>query len=143
MAARGWQKAAKNWEAKMQTSSQAYQDGINAVTESPMEKAAAAVNKYVEGVQRSAANGKYASKLRDVSTQDWKKAATAKASRLADGARAASDKVNKFWQSFGPFQEQVAERVRSMPNNTIQERIQRAVAQMEGTHQYQDRYQGR
>lgn len=143
MAKKGWQTAAKNWEQRMQTASQSYVEGINAVVDSPMEKAAQAATKYAEGVNRAVSSGKYAAKLREVSTQDWKRAAVDKASRLATGATAAKTKVERFWNAFGPFQEQVTEKVRAMPTNTMQERIARAVAQMQGTHEFQERYSSR
>lgn len=133
--AKGYQKAAQRWRSAMASAGTAYSEGVDAVTQSPTEAAAAQSQAYIDGVARAATSGKWASKLRAVSLQDWKRSAKEKgASRLASGAAAAQSKVEKFWQTWGPIQEAAAEKVRQMPKATFEERKQRALAMMDATH---------
>lgn len=133
--AKGFAKAAANWKARMQTAGTAYSDGIDAVTQSPMEAAANAKDAYAQGVNEAVASGRYERGLRRVSMSDWKKAAKEKgASRLASGANAAAGKVEKFFAVFGPKLMAITEQVRAMPKGTFEERQQRAIQMMNATH---------
>jgi len=133
--AKGFAKAAANWKARMQTAGTAYSDGIDAVTQSPMEAAANAKDAYAQGVNEAVASGRYERGLRRVSMSDWKKAAKEKgASRLASGANAAAPKMEKFFAVFGPKLMAITDQVRSMPKGTFEERQQRAIAMMNATH---------
>lgn len=80
-----------NWKAAMTsgTARNKYVAGINAVTENPMEKAAAAVENgsYMAGVQAAISSGKMVRKLRGASLQNWKANATGPgANNLQSGA---------------------------------------------------------
>ena len=125
-------KAAQKWKTGMSTASTSYSEGVDGVTSSPMEAAAANSAGYMNGVSEAVSSGRYERGLRRVSLSDWKKAAKEKgAQRLATGATAAQAKVEKFWMTFGPKLQQVTETVRSMPKGTYEERRQRALAQMD------------
>lgn len=85
---------------------QKYIDGINSVTESPMEKAAspAATQLYLNRVQESVSSGRRQQRLRETSISSWKDAATKKgADRLASGAAAAMNKVRAHFQKWMPI----------------------------------------
>ena len=122
--ARSPQDVAKKWADRTKNSGQAYKDGVNSVTDSPMEKAAAKADKYRQAVIEAVDNGDYQRGLRSVSLADWK-AQTAElgARRLVDGAAAAQGKMANFLGEFLPFQESVAAQVNAMPDNTLEERI--------------------
>jgi len=94
---------------------QKYKDGINGVTESPMEKAAAAQDRYVNGVQEAASSGRWAAGLRSVSLSTYKANAIAKADRLASGANAASPKQRAFYMRAQPVWQQIRDKAASMP----------------------------
>lgn len=120
---------ADKWQRNTSGSIQSYKDGINAVTQSPTEKAAAAVDRQVAGVQRAAAEGKTQRALLRVSLADWRKAAIDKgANRLASGVQAAVGKVESFLGEFLPYVEQGRDQLSSMPRGDVEQNIQRMVA---------------
>jgi hypothetical protein len=127
--------AATAWKTSMQTAATKYTAGVNKVTQSPMQAAAANAAGYIQGVTDAVNNGKYVKGLNRVSLSDWKTAATQKgAQRLASGATAAADKVSKFWASFGPKLDAVTTQVNAMPSATFEDRMAKANAQMTGVH---------
>lgn len=97
---------------------QRYIDGVAAVTESPMAKAASpeAMQLYESRVMESVRSGKRAKKLLEAPLSRWKDNATKKgAERLASGAQAAADKVRAHFQKWAPIYQQVSDAVSSMP----------------------------
>lgn len=96
--------AAANWSKGMAGSGDKLKAGINAVTESPTAKAAAAVDRMVAGIVAAAASGKIAAGLNAVSLADWKNAMLNKGlQRIAAGAQAATPKVQNFMAQWLPF----------------------------------------
>lgn len=96
--------AAANWSKGMAASGDKLKAGINAVTESPTAKAAAAVDRMVAGIVAAAASGKIQAGLNAVSLADWKNAMLNKGlARIAAGAQAAMPKVQAFQQQWLPF----------------------------------------
>lgn len=90
---------ASKWVNSMQNASTAAIQGVAAVTENPMEKAAAAQDRYQSGVAKAVANGKYADGCRSVSLSAWQQAFKTKgAPRMAEGAVAAKPMVTAFHQ---------------------------------------------
>lgn len=127
---------AKRWRERMAASGAKITSGVNAVTESPMEKAAAAESKWQQGVMDAAANGRYRNGLRSVSLQQWKdKMNRLGVPRIAQGAQEAEPKVAAFMQKFLPAVEGLQREVQSMPSDTFDERLQRMVAMVSGLHQ--------
>ena len=104
-------------------------DGVNAVTESPMEKAAANEAGYLAGVQRAVESGKWAASLRRVDLATWKKNFLEKGiPRIASGAQAAKPKLVAFYTEFFPFLDTVERQIAQMPKVTLQDSINRATA---------------
>lgn len=99
--------AAANWVTGMSSSTEKIRKNVQAVTDSPMEKAANAVQRQVDGVIRAANSGKTARKLRSVSLDDWKNAFLTKGlNRIQSGASTAKNKFAAFMQSFLPYLQQ-------------------------------------
>lgn len=122
------------WEQSMRTAEQAYRRGIERTDVNPMEEAAKNVDGYRQGVLDAVDSGRYQAGLRRVTKQEWQdKALKLGASRLASGATLAKPKMQAFLDKFLPHLKSVTDRVRQMPKVTLQDRIARAVAQMEGT----------
>lgn len=127
------QQVAAKWQRNTAASGQAYKDGINAVTQSPMEAAANQADRYIAGVTRAVESGKWQAGLRRTSLSAWKQASTEYgAQRLADGAKKAQPKMESFMTEFMPHVMRVADTVRQMPKGGLQNGINRAVAQIEG-----------
>lgn len=122
------QAVADKWAAKLGAAGQQIKDGVEAVTTSPMVKAAAQVDRYVMGVQEAATSGKWQRGLQRVTLQDWKTAMTTKGlARITQGAVAAKPKMAAFMQKLLPYQENVVKQLESMPRGGLQENIARMV----------------
>lgn len=103
--------------------------GVNAVTESPMEKAAAALPKaqarYIEAIT----SGKTARHLLGVSLPSWKKSTTDKAPRIAEGIAAAESKLVRFHTARQPIQAAISGEIAAMPSLTLEDNIARSAKQ--------------
>lgn len=121
------QAAAKNWQRGMAGSGEKFKAGVQAVTESPMEKAALAVDRQVAGVQRAAMEGKTQARLRAVPLDSWKRDMLEKgAQRVAAGAAVAEPKVAAFFSEFFPFLQSGMAQL--PPRGSLEENIARSAA---------------
>ena len=112
----------------------AWVDGINAVTESPGAAAARQKDKWAQNT--AAAKDKFAANAGAVDVASWKRSATDKQSRYAQGTAAGAQNMVAFQRQFQPFQSAVTAKVRSMPSTTPEQRIQRMVAQATETAKF-------
>lgn len=125
------------WASRTTAASADYVKGIQAVTQSPGQAAAAKVNKMRAGIQEALDSGKWERNVASVSVTDWKDAAVNKgAARLASGVQAAQPKMQRFLTDFLPFQAQVVAQAEQMDDTTLEGRLQKALAVMRGTHEY-------
>ena len=101
--------------------------GIDRVTESPMEAAAAQADKYLVGVQDNVT--KWQGNLRAVPLEEWKrKTRDVGVNRIAAGIDASGDKVQRFAEAIIPHIEAGQSRIGSMPDSTLDDRINRMVS---------------
>lgn len=115
--------AAAKWSRNLKAAKPSIVAGVNAVTSSPMEKAAQKQDQYVAGVQAAAESGKWAAGLRSKTLGDWKQAVLGKGmQRLESGVTAAEPKMLQFQSEFLPFVAQVQQAVNSMPDNSESDR---------------------
>ncbi len=100
-----------------------YKEGVQAVTESPMEKAAspASMDLYLRKVQESVSSGRRRERLLAVPLERYKNNAIAKADRLASGAKAAADKVRNHFAKWMPIYKNVSDAVKNMPKGGLEE----------------------
>lgn len=137
MARKTPQMVAKKWAAGMQQATQSMTDGVNSVTVSPTEKAAAAVDKWEAGVRRARTEGTYESGLRSVSLAQWQDAMRTKGiPRITDGVRAAQPKMERFLGELLPYTDSVKEQIAQMPSTTPQDRIARMLRNVELMSQF-------
>lgn len=130
--------AARKWAARASQATGDYQAGIERVSGSPGQKAAAKADKWLAGVQSS--RDKFRDRVGSISEAEWKEAAISKGGpRFATGVQAAEAKMATFQREFGPHLDAVTNRVRSMPDNTPEQRIARMVEQVRGTAQFRRR----
>ena len=100
--------------------------GIDRVTESPTEKAAAKQEKMLANLTRSVQDGKWAAGLKRVSLDDWKrKARDVGVNRIAAGIDAAKDKVTDFAAALLPYIDRAQSEIASMPDVTLDDNINR------------------
>lgn len=97
MAAMTSQQFAAKWARNMQQSTTAMKDGASAVTEAPGIKAAAAQDRWAEGVMRARDNGKFAERVGSVSREAWLRAYLNKGiPRVSQGVTEAIPLVEQF-----------------------------------------------
>lgn len=123
MPARTPQAFVKKWAGNTVNNLQNMKDGVNAVTESPTAKAAAAEDDWVAGVRAARESGKFRERLQAVSLQTWKDAMIKKgAPRIADGVKEAEVKMNDFAAQLLQHTNMVRQEIAAMPKSTPQER---------------------
>ena len=129
---------AKRWSQNLGASQEKIREGVQAVTQSPTARAAAADVKYLAGVQRGVA--KWKSRLNAVTLSEWQTAMVEKGlPRVAQGAMAAEGKVSNFMTQFLPYVDTAAATVRAMPNLTLEDAVNRAAAMIRANAKFQYR----
>ena len=119
---------AKKWAANLAGATNAIKAGVQAVTESPTEAAAARADAYVMGVQEAVTSGRWQAGLRRVTLAQWQNAMITKGlPRIAGGAQAAIPKFTDFLRRWLSYMQQVQQGLLSMPRGNLQQNIARAV----------------
>jgi hypothetical protein len=128
---------AQKWAQRLSNSTEAIKQGIQAVTVSPTEKAAAQSQRYLEGITRAVTTGKWQASLRAVSLDQWRRAILEKGvNRIATGAQAAIPKMEKFMQEFLPYVAGVQQELESMPRGDFEQNIQRMLFNARKLHEF-------
>ena len=100
--------------------------GIDRVTESPTEKAAAKQDKMLTNLTASVQSGKWAAGLKRVSLEEWKtKARDIGVNRIAAGIDGAADKVVAFAEQLLPHIDRGQAKIKTMPDTTLDDNINR------------------
>lgn len=128
---------AEKWSQRLAGATTAYKEGVQRVSENPMQKAAANVEGYRQGIMDAISSGKWQAGLNRVSLQQWKEAAgNVGAQRLASGASAAKPKMMAFLQQFLPVLANNVAQVKQSPNATFEQRMARMVQMATLNHQF-------
>lgn len=115
----------------------AYKNGISAVTENPMAKAAAKADKYLAGIQEAVQSGKYRESLLAVPEAVWKQnAIDVGASRIASGVKKGASKMESHLTNFLPFLANVQQAVNAMPDTSLEDRIAKSAEMQRRTAAY-------
>lgn len=123
---------AQKWSNRLSQSGEAIRQGVQAVNESPTQKAAARADAYVAGIQRAVADGKYQRGLERVSLEDWRRAMLEKGvQRISTGASQAQPKMESFLQEFLPHVESGQRMLESMPRGSLEQNVQRMIAMVQ------------
>lgn len=100
--------------------------GIDKVTESPMEKAAAKKDKMLANLTAAVTDGRWEKGLRRVTLEDWKKKTRdVGVGRIAAGIQAASGKVVAFAEELLPHIDSGQAKLSAMPDLTLEDNIAR------------------
>lgn len=130
----------EKWARNLGAAQTSIRDGVMAVTESPMAKAANRVDAYLAGIQRAVADGKYQDGLRRVSLDQWKEALLEKGlPRISTGATAAIGKFADFMGEFLPHVEAGQRALEGQPRGDLNQNIQRAVFMMQHNARFRRR----
>ena len=126
----------KKWNTRMKQSIPDIQRGINAITEHPGVKAAAAQDKMLANLTQSVQSGRWAKAVSAGSLSDWKTKTSQKvAERLSGGVDAAMGKRNAFDNWLVSTLNEVLPAVANMPNLTFEDSIARSAAYMRAMHE--------
>lgn len=111
--------------------------GIDRVTESPMEKAVAKQDKMLANLTASVTNGKWATGLKRVPLDQWKrKARDVGVNRIAAGIDAAKDKVTSFAEELLPHIDRQITKISTMPDITLDDSINRMTTFVRGMAEF-------
>ena len=107
--------------------------GIEKVTDSPTAKAAAKADKMKARLIAKIDDGTWASRLRAVTLEEWKGKMIDKGlSRVAGGIDGAAHKVEDFAGQVLPYIDKLQAEVKSMPDLTIEDSINRMTSFVRG-----------
>lgn len=124
--------AAQRWSQGFGAAGQRWADGIEAVTVAPGQLAAAALPRYLAGVQSNAQ--KWAARSAGVTLAQWKQQAVAKGqARLATGAQAGMAKYQARIQAVLDAEKSIIAGL--PPRGTVEQNIQRSSAFQLAMHQ--------
>ena len=128
---------ADKWQRNLGNAQQEMQAGVDRVTQAPGAAAAAKKQKWVMALQDSATQDKWERNVRSVSLSQWQESMkTLGIQRAAAGATAKKPKFEAAMASLLPYIDSVRQQVRALPDNTPQDREQRALAMMRGMRNY-------
>ncbi len=110
--------------------------GVNAVTESPMEKAAQNLDKAAKNYTEAITSGKTGDRLRAVTLGMWKEKTLAKVDRVASGAGEARGKIVDFHTQRAAHQETINAELAKIPTKTAADMERRMLAQMKAMRNF-------
>lgn len=128
--------AAQRYSAAASTAGTRWTEGIQATTVDPGQRAAAAIQKYINNVNAAASSGYTARRMQEGSAK-WKPNSLAKASNyvtgVQSGANAYQQGYTNFWNAMsGPYQQLL-----NMPKNSLADSIARATFWIQSAASYQ------
>lgn len=119
---------AEKWARRTSASQTDWQKGVEAVTESPGAKAAAAADLWQQKLTMPEAKDKFKRNVGRVSTEQWKQKTVAGAGRFSSGAAANVDKMVAHQRDSESYIEAGRRMIAGMPNVTIEDKANRAAA---------------
>lgn len=128
------------WRDRAQNASAAMKAGAAAVTVAPTEKAAAAKDRWAQGVQRAIADGSFEDGCRRVSLSEWQKKYTDGIANYQNGVRNAEQAMMAHLQDAVPFWRQLRESADAMPKGSDADSDARMLANVRAIKQH---YAGR
>ena len=131
--------ASAKWLTGMQNSSQAMQEGVNAVTVAPGTAAANARQKWVQAMTSQKVQDKWARNVAiGGSLENWRPAMlNYGVNRAVQGAQEKQAKYTTAITSVLEYETRLQAQVKAMPSVTPQDRINRMLAWVNGMAQYQ------
>lgn len=131
------QQAAAKWGSRLKGAQTEIRQGVEGVTESPMDKAADAADKWINRLQEAHSSGKFARRLRAVPLDKWKRnTIDIGINRISAGVDKATDDMEDFFSQLFSFQESLLRTVDSMPDTTLDDSINRMVAWARGMNEF-------
>jgi len=111
--------------------------GVERVSEAPTLKAAQKETKMLQKLQEAVSSGKWSSRLKSVSLEEWKQKTLSKGlNRIASGVDEAYQKQVQFAQQLLSYQNELLNKVERMPDLTLEDSINRMTAWVRGMAQF-------
>lgn len=128
---------AEKWGRRLSGATEDIRRGVDRVTESPTEAAAAAAEKMLARLTAKVLDGTWAAQLRKVSLPEWKDAMKNKGiPRIAAGVSGATAKQVEFATALLAYEESLMGTVEAMPDITLEDSIARATTWMRGMNDF-------
>lgn len=125
----------KKWAQNLGSAGALIQAGVSAVQTSPMQKAAAQVTQYLNGVTAAVNSGKWVRGLNRRTLQDWQSSMTNKGiPRISTGAQNAIPKMQAFMTQWLPYEQAAVAAL--PPRGDINANIARATAMIQANHKF-------
>jgi hypothetical protein len=107
--------------------------GVKRVTVAPGVQAAAKSDKMRQGILEALDSGKWKKRVASVSLQDWQSQMLNKGvQRISAGVDGAAQKSVDFFAQLFPFQDQLQGQIKSMPDLTLDDNINRMTTFIRG-----------
>lgn len=111
--------------------------GVQRVSVAPGEQAAAKQEKMLQNLTRSVQEGKWASRVRSVSLEEWRDKMINKGlNRIATGIDAARGKQVEFARQLLEYQSSLQSKVGKMPDLTLEDSINRMTEWVRGMSKF-------
>ena len=118
----------EKWGRRLQGATTDIRNGVGRVTEAPGIKAARKADKMLAGITEAITSGKWANAVANVTLEEWKNATIDKGiGRISAGVEAALPKQLQMAEKLLAAVDSVNASIDVMPDNTLEERIQRSV----------------
>jgi len=111
-----------------------FSEGVQNTQVDVVGRAVAAQPKLLANFQQAVNSGRWARGLQDRGTAGWKQATLAKASNYATGIAAGRDDYQRAMQTWLPIIQSAAASVKSMPNASFQDSLNRMNAYATALH---------
>ena len=117
---------AKKQVRRAQAAVQDFKDGVMAVTENPMQKAAASQDKWMAGVQKAHDDNSFADGCNAVPLTEWQDATANKGgARYSSGVAASEGVIEEFHNQRKAKQEAISAQLKGMPRGDLQQNLAR------------------
>lgn len=131
---------AEKWARKLAGATEDIRVGIEAVTEAPSQKAIQKKEKMKQRIIQAIDSGKWERGLSKVTLEEWKDAFINKGlTRIGTGAEQGRRKMEDFMAQLIPYVENLKTQVNRMPDTTLDQRIQKMIAWVQGMAKFQRR----
>ena len=122
---------AEKWARRLSGATEDIRRGVEKVSEAPSKKAVQKKEKMIARWTEAVQSGKWENALQKVSLEEWRAKLINKGlARIAQGVTDAQGKVEDFAAQLLPYIDNVKKKIETMPDRTLEDRINRAVAFM-------------
>lgn|SRR5574340_200750 len=128
--------AAQRWVQAAGSAQQRFTEGVQATQKDPTALAVAAQGKLVSNFNAAVSNGRWQRGLQAVGQAGWKQATVAKAANYSVGIQASESKYAAAIAPVLAYEAQLQAQIMAMPNNTLQDSINRMAAWATGLHNF-------